>query len=124
MPALSIARINVSKIVHHRCPKPFNERTQYYLRCKKPKNATIYYIAIETKISASTVAAILNGSWKKRRIAEKTALLVQKVAGKRGYSVNVQASGVRKSKSGLIGMIVPMLDNRFFSSLAESFEAL
>ena len=90
----------------------------------KTKKATIYDIATETKISASTVAAILNGSWKKRRIAEKTAFLVQKVASKKGYTVNLQASGLRKSKSGLIGMIIPMLDNRFFSSLAESFEAL
>ena len=88
------------------------------------KKATIYDIATETKISASTVAAVLNGSWKKRRIAEKTAQLVQKVASKKGYSTNLQAQGLRKSKSGLIGMIVPMLDNRFFSSLAESFEAL
>ena len=55
------------------------------------KKATIYDIATETNISASTVAAVLNGSWKKRRIAEKTALLIQKVAGKRGYSINLQA---------------------------------
>lgn len=90
----------------------------------KIKKATIYDIATQTKISASTVAAVLNGSWKKRRIAEKTALLIKKVARKKGYSINLQARGLRKSKSGLIGMIVPMLDNRFFSSLAESFEAL
>ena len=30
------------------------------------------------------MVAVLNGSWKKRRIAEKTAKLIQKVAGKRG----------------------------------------
>jgi len=42
------------------------------------------------------------------------------LAAKHKYSVNRQASGLRKSKSGLIGMIIPLHDNRFFSAMAKS----
>jgi LacI family transcriptional regulator, fructose operon transcriptional repressor len=86
------------------------------------KKITIYDIAREAGISASTVAAVMNGSWKKRRIGEETAKTIETIAASRGYTINLQARGLRHSRSGLIGMIVPMLDNRFFSSLAQAFE--
>jgi LacI family fructose operon transcriptional repressor len=86
------------------------------------KKPTIYDIATEVGISPSTVAAVLNGTWKQRRIGAKTATKIQTIATKRGYAINLQARGLRHSRSGLIGMIVPMLDNRFFSSLAQAFE--
>lgn len=86
------------------------------------KKPTIYDIATEAGISPSTVAAVLNGTWKQRRIGEETATKIQTIATKRGYAINLQARGLRRSRSGLIGMIVPMLDNRFFSSLAQAFE--
>jgi LacI family fructose operon transcriptional repressor len=86
------------------------------------KKTTIYDIAGEAQTSPSTVAAVLNGTWQKRRIGEDTAKAIQKIAGRRGYTINMQARGLRRSRSGLIGMIVPTLDNRFFSSLAQAFE--
>ena len=88
------------------------------------KKSTIYDLADLAELSASTVSAVLNGNWKERRIAESTALRVQKLAHKHMYSVNRQASGLRKSKSGLTGMIIPLHDNRFFSGLAQVFERL
>lgn len=88
------------------------------------KKTTIYDIATEAGVSASTVAAVMNGSWKKRRITAITAAKVQTVAGRLGYTTNLQARGLRISNSGLVGMIVPMLDNRYFSSLAAAFEAI
>jgi LacI family transcriptional regulator, fructose operon transcriptional repressor len=87
------------------------------------KKTTIYDIANEAQTSASTVAAVLNGTWKKRRIGEETAKAIRKIANQTGYTINMQARGLRRSRSGLIGMIVPMLDNRFFSSLAQAFES-
>jgi LacI family transcriptional regulator, fructose operon transcriptional repressor len=86
------------------------------------KKTTIYDIAKEARSSASTVASVLNGTWKKRRIKESTAKAIQKIAVKRAYSPNLQARGLRKSRSGLVGMIIPFLEYRFFSSLAEAFE--
>ncbi|MDO5653351.1 MAG: LacI family DNA-binding transcriptional regulator [Brachymonas sp.] len=88
------------------------------------KRSTIYDLAEQAGISASTVSAILNGSWRKRRVSEKTAERVLTLARKLAYTVNRQASGLRRSRSGLIGMIVPMHDNRFFSGMSQTFEQL
>ena len=88
------------------------------------KKSTIYDLAELADVSASTVSAVLSGNWKQRRIAESTAIKVQRLAATQKYSVNRQASGLRKSRSGLIGMIIPMHDNRFFSGMSQVFERL
>lgn len=88
------------------------------------RKSTIYDLAELANVSASTVSAVLNGNWKERRIAETTALKVQRLAATHKYSVNRQASGLRKNRSGLIGMIIPLHDNRFFSEMAQVFEKL
>jgi LacI family fructose operon transcriptional repressor len=88
------------------------------------RKSTIYDLAELANVSASTVSAVLNGNWRDRRIAEATALKVQRLANTHKYSVNRQASGLRTSKSGLIGMIIPLHDNRFFSAMAQTFEKL
>lgn len=87
------------------------------------KKTTIYDIAKITGASASTVSAALSGSWKRRRIKEDTALEIQRVAKENGYTTNLQARGLRKARSGLIGMIVPAHTNRYFSTLSNAFEA-
>ena len=88
------------------------------------RKSTIYDLAKLADVSASTVSAILNGTWKERRIAAKTVEKVQQLAAEQQYTLNRQASGLRTSKSGLIGMLIPLHDNRFFSSMAQTFETL
>jgi LacI family transcriptional regulator, fructose operon transcriptional repressor len=92
------------------------------MRAERGRKTTIYDIAHATGASASTVSAVLNGTWKQRRIREETANQIRTAAESVGYSANLQARGLRKSRSGLIGMIVPMHDNRFFSGLSQQFE--
>jgi LacI family transcriptional regulator, fructose operon transcriptional repressor len=92
------------------------------MRAERGRKTTIYDIAHATGASASTVSAVLNGTWKQRRIREETANHIRIAAESAGYSANLQARGLRKSRSGLIGMIVPMHDNRFFSGLSQQFE--
>ncbi|MEJ5021195.1 LacI family DNA-binding transcriptional regulator [Ochrobactrum vermis] len=89
-----------------------------------PRKVTIYDISERAGVSASTVASVMNGSWKNRRITKATADKVRGIAGELGYTINLQARGLRISNSGLIGMILPMLDNRYFSSMAASFETV
>lgn len=88
------------------------------------RKTTIYDISAKAEVSASTVASVMNGSWEKRRITEATANRVRQIADELGYTINLQARGLRVSNSGLVGMILPMLDNRYFSSLAASFETI
>lgn len=89
-----------------------------------PKKSTIYDLAKKADTSASTVSAILNGTWESRRIGRETAERVLRLAKELKYTVNRQASGLRRNRSGLIGMIIPMHDNRFFSAMSQTFERL
>lgn len=84
---------------------------------------TIYDIAKLGGASPGTVSAVLNGTWKQRRIGEKTASRIQQIADEHGYTLNLQARGLRKARSGMAGFIVPVHDNRFFSSMSHAFEA-
>lgn len=88
------------------------------------RKTTIYDIAHLSGASPSTVSAVLNGTWAKRRIGEQTVELIRKIAADEGYSTNLQARGLRRARSGLVGMIIPLHDNRFFSSLSQSFDLL
>lgn len=87
------------------------------------KRPTIYDLAKIAGTSATAVSSVLNGSWKKRRISEKLAERIMKIAEEQGYSVNIQASLLRRDRSNIIGMIVPKYDNRYFGAIAEQFEA-
>lgn len=87
------------------------------------RKATIYDIAKLTGASPSTVSAALSGAWKARRISEQKVELIRRIAAEQGYSTNMQARGLRQAKSGLVGMIIPVHDNRYFASMSQSFEA-
>lgn len=87
------------------------------------KKTTIYDLAELAGTSAGTVSAVINGNWKKRRISEKLAKRVLELAEVHGFALNMQARALSREKSGIIGMIVPMYDNRYFSSIAQEFEA-
>lgn len=93
------------------------------MRQDSKKKATIYDLSVLSGCSASTVSAVLNGTWRKRRIKEATAELIQELAEKHQYTTNLQARGLRSSRSGLVGLLLPVYDNRYFSSMAQSFEA-
>ncbi|MCM2473460.1 LacI family DNA-binding transcriptional regulator [Rhizobium sp. CG5] len=89
---------------------------------KEQKKATIYDLSVKSGASASTVSAVLNGSWRKRRISEETAKRIMSLAKEHKYTANQQARGLRSSRSGLAGLLLPVYDTRFFSSMAQTFE--
>ncbi|KQS85585.1 LacI family DNA-binding transcriptional regulator [Rhizobium sp. Leaf383] len=91
---------------------------------KSAKKTTIYDLAELAGTSASAVSAVLNGTWKKRRISAKLAERITTLADEQGYAVNMQASLLRREKSKIIGMIVPKYDNRYFGSIVETFETM
>lgn len=106
--------------------KPFRgggrsgRRGQMTTTSRKP---TIYDIARLSGASASTVSAALSGKGKSRRISEAKVLEIQRIAAEQGYSINMQARGLRQARSHMVGMIIPLHDNRYFSTLSQSFEA-
>ncbi|MDM9646407.1 LacI family DNA-binding transcriptional regulator [Rhizobium sp. S163] len=90
---------------------------------KEQKKATIYDLSVASGISPSTVSAVLNGTWRKRRISEETADKIMSLAKAHRYTANLQARALRSSRSGLTGLLIPVYDTRFFSSMAQTFEA-
>jgi LacI family fructose operon transcriptional repressor len=91
-------------------------------RNERPRRSTIYDIATAAGASVSTVSLVLNGNWSRYRIKEDTAQRVLTIANQLRYNVNLKARGLRLSKSGLAGMILPHYRNRFFADIAEAFE--
>lgn len=91
---------------------------------KDSKRTTIYDLANRLGASPSSVNSVLNGTWKKRRISKKLADRVMQLAAEEGYTVNTQASLLRREKSNIVGMIVPKLDNRYFGDIAQKFELI
>ena len=88
------------------------------------KRTTIYDLAKLAGSSPSAVSAVLNGNWRKRRISAALAERITRIADEQGYSLNMQASALRREGSHLIGMIVPKYDNRYFGSIVEGFEVM
>jgi LacI family fructose operon transcriptional repressor len=86
------------------------------------RKSTIYDVAKATGSSTATVSMVLNGSWVRYRIKEETANRILESARQLGYNVNMKARGLRLSRSGLVGMVLPHYRNRFFAGLAETFE--
>lgn len=80
---------------------------------------TIHDIARELKISASTVSRALNDN---PRISLKTKEKIKAVADSLGYRPNTLASNLRNKKSNTIGIVVPLINRHFFSSVISGAE--
>lgn len=83
------------------------------------KEVTIYDIARELKLSASTVSRALKGN---PIINYKTRQKVAECSEKLGYRSNAFASNLRRKKTNTIGVIVPRLDSHFLSSCLAGME--
>ena len=80
----------------------------------KKGNTTLKDIAKELGISVGTVSKAIKDY---PDISEETRWAVQKLAKDRNYRPNSMAVGLRKSRSFLIGVIVPEVVHHFFSSV-------
>ncbi len=85
----------------------------------KKTEPTIHDIARELKISASTVSRALQNN---PRISQKTREKIISLADKVGYRPNTMASNLRNKKSNTIGIVVPLINRYFFSSVISGVE--
>lgn len=76
-------------------------------------------IAKETGFSVNTVSRVLRND---KKISEETSFLIQNKARELGYIPNALASGMRNSKSNIIGVISVDSSNTFFSSVIKGIE--
>ena len=80
---------------------------------KKP--LSIKDIAAISGVSIATVSRVLN---KKGRYSPETEKKIMAVVNSYGYISNMAAKSLREAKSHTIGLIVPNVNNVFFSNLA------
>jgi LacI family transcriptional regulator len=80
---------------------------------------TIHDIARELQISASTVSRALQNN---PRISQKTREKIKAVADAIGYRPNTLASNLRNKRSNTIGIVVPLINRYFFSSVISGVE--
>lgn len=80
---------------------------------------TIYDLARELNVSASTVSRALND---RQEVSKRTRIAVQKLAKKRGYQPNNFALSLRTNKSNTIGIMVSWINRPFISNLISGIE--
>ncbi len=85
----------------------------------KKKRTTIYDIAEKLNITASSVSRALNNS---NYVNENTKQLILKTAAELNYKRNTLASNLRKGQSKTIGIIVPRINQNFFSNVIAGIE--
>lgn len=87
----------------------------------KKKNISIKEIAKLADVSIATVSRVINNNG---RFSEETRKKVQDTIDKYGYTTNMAAKSLRMSKSKTIGIIVPNIDNEWFSHLVLEIEKI
>lgn len=87
------------------------------------RRATLKTIAELTGLHVSTVSRVLNGTTAGARSAsEATAERVRQVASEVGYVPDIQAAGLRKQSSRLIGVVMARLTDQVLASIYEGVE--
>ena len=79
---------------------------------------TLASIAEKAQCSVSTVSRVLSGKADKYRISEATVARVREVAEQANYTPSLLAKGLRAGKTDTIGLLIPGVDDTFFSGIA------
>lgn len=83
------------------------------------KSISIKEIAKMANVSVATVSRVINNNG---RFSKETKEKVEALIKEHGYTTNIAAKSLRTSKSKTIGLIVPNIDNAWFSQLALAIE--
>src|SRR5256885_2447224 len=87
-----------------------------------PRRLTIRQIADLAGVSIATVSRVMNG---RDDVSDETRDLVSKVIRENGYTANRSARGLSAGRTGLVGVLVPLVYPAYFSGiLAGAAEAL
>jgi len=85
------------------------------------KHINIRELAIELKLSVSTISKVFNNS---HEISEETRQRVLETAARLNYIPNPYASGLRRKKSKNIGVVIPEVADSFFSLAINGIESV
>lgn len=79
---------------------------------------TLASIAERAQCSVSTVSRVLSGKAEKYRISEATVSRIRAEVEKSNYTPSLIAKGLRAGKTDTIGLLIPGVDDTFFSGIA------
>jgi LacI family transcriptional regulator len=85
----------------------------------KQSETTIHDIARKLNIAASTVSRALNNN---PIISEPTRRLIERTAREMGYRPNIMAANFRTRRTNTIGVMLPLINRHFFSSVISGVE--
>jgi LacI family transcriptional regulator, galactose operon repressor len=92
------------------------------MRKRYRERSTIHDIAQEAGVSAATVSRVLNG---RDHVAPSTRELVARIVREHGYTANRSARNLQFGRTGLVGLLVPLVHPHYFSTIvAGATEAL
>ncbi|PTT01237.1 LacI family transcriptional regulator [Pedobacter sp. HMWF019] len=86
---------------------------------QRQKRTTIYDIALKLNLAASSVSRALSNS---NKVNAATKALVLKTAAEMNYQHNAMASNLRKGNNPTIGVVVPRINQNFFSNIIAGIE--
>jgi LacI family transcriptional regulator len=81
---------------------------------------TLKEIAKQAGVSPSSVSLVLNN--KPNRISKQTRDLIKKIAKENQYRPNIMAQSLVTRQTKTLGLIIPDIENLFFSKLAKTLE--
>jgi LacI family transcriptional regulator len=88
---------------------------------KASAGTTLRDVAREAGVHPGTVSRVLNPD-KRHLISERTAVRVEAVAARLGYTANPMARGLRMRQSFTVGVVIPDLTNPLFPPLVRGVE--
>ncbi len=88
------------------------------------RRTSLKHIAALTGYSITTVSMVLNGRAEEFNISAEARDLILTAAKEHNYQPNLHARSLRNRTTNIVGLMVPTLNNRFFSEMAECFERL
>lgn len=80
--------------------------------------ATIYEVAARAAVSPATVSRVLNGT----NVSEDKVARVNQAISELNFSPNRMARSLRRQHSQIIALIIPDIENPFFTSVARGVE--
>lgn len=82
---------------------------------------TIKEIAKLANVSATSVSLVLNN--KPCRIAKETQEKIRSIAAEHHYKANPMARGLATKKSNSLGLLIPNIENTYFSNITKSISS-
>jgi LacI family transcriptional regulator len=94
-------------------------RTRSQLASEAPRPPTIHDLARESGVSKTTVSRVLNGS---PRVSAEARSSVLAAIDRTGFRINLAARSLRTTRSSLVGLLVPAINNEIIGEIAQHLD--